>query len=165
MTLLNFTLGGAIMPQKNCIVAQSGGPTVAINASLAGVVRGILDSNEFDTCYGSIHGITGVWNNTFLNLTEAAQEEGFLDSLRLTPAMYLGSCRHKLPSVDADPEIYEKIRRHSADGYCFSYGKSYASCSSACYGHGCSTFYLSGKYKHTVLPRIFGYRSWLRVLF
>lgn len=97
------------MPQKNCIVAQSGGPTVAINASLAGVIRGVLDSSKFDTCYGSINGITGIWNNTFINLTEEAQKEGFLDSLMLTPAMYLGSCRHKLPSVDADPEIYKTI--------------------------------------------------------
>ena len=32
------------MGKKNCIVAQSGGPTVAINASLAGVVKGVKDS-------------------------------------------------------------------------------------------------------------------------
>ena len=37
------------MGKKNCIVAQSGGPTVAINASLAGVVKGVKDSQVFDT--------------------------------------------------------------------------------------------------------------------
>ena len=31
---------------KNCIVAQSGGPTVAINASLSGVIRGALESDK-----------------------------------------------------------------------------------------------------------------------
>ena len=31
---------------KNAIVAQSGGPTTAINASLAGVIKGCLESNK-----------------------------------------------------------------------------------------------------------------------
>ena len=35
------------MGKKNCIVAQSGGPTVAINASLAGVVKGVKDFSGF----------------------------------------------------------------------------------------------------------------------
>ncbi len=97
------------MSQNNCIVAQSGGPTVAINASLAGVVSGVLASDKYDICYGSIHGITGIWNNSFINLTEKAQEEGFIEQLKLSPAMYLGSCRHKLPDVEKDPEIYKTI--------------------------------------------------------
>lgn len=97
------------MSIKNCIVAQSGGPTVAINASLAGVVAGVLTSDEFDTCYGSLNGITGIWNNSFLNLTEQAANEGFIEQLKLSPAMYLGSCRHKLPDVEKDPEIYKTI--------------------------------------------------------
>jgi len=97
------------MSQNNCIVAQSGGPTVAINASLAGVVSGILASEKYDNCYGSIHGITGIWNNTFLNLTEEAKKEGFIEQLKLSPAMYLGSCRHKLPDFEKDPEIYDTI--------------------------------------------------------
>ena len=37
---------------KNCIVAQSGGPTVAINASLSGVIRGALQSDKIDKIYG-----------------------------------------------------------------------------------------------------------------
>lgn len=97
------------MSLKNCIVAQSGGPTVAINASLAGVVAGVLASDKFDTCYGSLNGITGIWNNSFLNLTEQAATEGFIEKLKLSPAMYLGSCRHKLPDVEKDPEIYKTI--------------------------------------------------------
>ncbi len=97
------------MSQNNCIVAQSGGPTVAINASLAGVVSGILDSGKFDTCYGSLNGITGIWNNSFINLSEKAQETDFIEKLKLSPAMYLGSCRHKLPNLDVDLDIYKTI--------------------------------------------------------
>lgn len=42
---------------KNCIVAQSGGPTVAINASLSGVIRGALESDKIDKIYGGKNGI------------------------------------------------------------------------------------------------------------
>ena len=47
------------MNQKNCMVAQSGGPTVAINASLAGVIAGVAGSSVYHTVYGSLNGITG----------------------------------------------------------------------------------------------------------
>ena len=46
--------------KKNCIVAQSGGPTVAINASLGGVIDGVIKSSKYDKIYGAIHGIQGV---------------------------------------------------------------------------------------------------------
>ncbi len=97
------------MTQRNCIVAQSGGPTTAINASLAGVVAGVMEADCFDVCYGSLNGITGVCNNSFINLTEKANEDGFIDRLKLSPAMYLGSCRFKLPDVEKDPDIYKTI--------------------------------------------------------
>ena len=38
--------------ERNCMVAQSGGPTVAINASLAGVISGVTKSSQYDTVYG-----------------------------------------------------------------------------------------------------------------
>ena len=77
---------------KNCIVAQSGGPTVAINASLAGVISGVLNSQEYDIVYGSLNGITGILNNRLLNLSEIfAEGKPMLDKLIMTPAMYLGS--------------------------------------------------------------------------
>lgn len=95
---------------KNCIVAQSGGPTVAINASLAGVISGVINSAEFDTVYGSLNGITGILNNRILNLSELFKEgKPMLDKLVMTPAMYLGSCRYKLPSAEAEPAVYEQI--------------------------------------------------------
>ena len=51
------------MSLKNVMVAQSGGPTVAINASLAGVIRGVMASEKYDTVYGSVNGILGILNN------------------------------------------------------------------------------------------------------
>ena len=48
------------MEMKNVIVAQSGGPTSAINASLSGVLKAIIDSPNYDRCYGAVNGILGV---------------------------------------------------------------------------------------------------------
>ena len=95
---------------KNCIVAQSGGPTVAINASLAGILTENKKSHHFDTVYGALNGITGIFENRFINLTTCADTDpDFIDKLSVTPAMYLGSCRYKLADTSDDPSIYEKI--------------------------------------------------------
>ena len=94
------------MNQSNCMVAQSGGPTTAINASLAGVIYGVMNSGKYNTCYGSINGILGILNERYLNLTEAIAEPGNFRRLCLTPAMYLGSCRHKLPNYKDDDSPY-----------------------------------------------------------
>ena len=95
---------------KNCIVAQSGGPTAAINASLAGVISGVINSNEYDTLYGALNGITGILDNRLLNLSEIfSKNPTMLDQLILTPAMYLGSCRYKLPNYNEDASVYQQI--------------------------------------------------------
>ena len=98
------------MNKKNVIVAQSGGPTVAINASLAGVIRQAMESENYDTVYGSVNGILGILNNNTLNLTELANNDSeFLNRLETTPAMFLGSCRHKLPHYLDDDSSYVYI--------------------------------------------------------
>ena len=94
------------MNQSNCMVAQSGGPTAAINASLAGVISGIKKSGKYDTCYGAINGILGILNERYLNLSQMIPDEKTLNRLKVTPAMYLGSCRHKLPHYKHDDSAY-----------------------------------------------------------
>lgn len=95
---------------SNCLVAQSGGPTVVINASLSGVIRGALDAKEIDTVYGAINGIQGVLESKVLNLTQLFEEDrSKLDTLSNTPAMYLGSCRYKLPKPEVDQKPYDTI--------------------------------------------------------
>lgn len=96
--------------KTNCIVAQSGGPTAAINASLAGVVKEAVSCGEFDTVYGSQNGITGILEDSILNLTSLVKENpDNLFTLQKSPAMYLGSCRYKLPSYEENEEVYKKI--------------------------------------------------------
>ncbi len=98
------------MEMKNVIVAQSGGPTSAINASLSGVLKAVLDSPNYDICYGAVNGILGVLSENYLNLTQKAQNDNdFIDLLTRTPAMYLGSCRYKLPDYRDDDSSYSFI--------------------------------------------------------
>lgn len=93
----------------NVLVAQSGGPTVAINASLAGVIEGTLGS-RYDKIYGSINGILGIKNDNVIDLISiVANDPRFLKRLKTTPAMYLGSCRFKLPSVDSNDPVYDTL--------------------------------------------------------
>lgn len=98
------------MSKKNIIVAQSGGPTVAINASLSGVIRQALESDAYETVYGSLNGILGILNEQYLDLSAMANEDdGFLHRLETTPAMFLGSCRHKMPHYLDDDSSYVYI--------------------------------------------------------
>ena len=93
--------------ERNCMVAQSGGPTVAINASLAGVISGVTKSSQYDTVYGSINGILGILHDNIMNLSELVKKQpDALSTLTHTPAMYLGSCRFKLPDFLDDDSAY-----------------------------------------------------------
>ena len=81
---------------KNLLVAQSGGPTSAINATLAGVVENALSSPSVDRIYGSINGIQGVLTENLIDLKTKITNVSELDLLCQTPASALGSCRVKL---------------------------------------------------------------------
>lgn len=98
------------MSKKNIIVAQSGGPTVAINASLSGVIRQAMESDTYETVYGACNGILGILNEQYINLTKkASKDDTFLHRLETSPAMFLGSCRHKLPHYSDDDSSYVYI--------------------------------------------------------
>lgn len=91
----------------NCIVAQSGGPTSAINATLAGVIKGAL-KNNFENIYGSRNGIEGILKDNIVSLNPFKDEEKF-NLLVQTPAAFLGSCRYKLPDFNENEEPYINI--------------------------------------------------------
>lgn len=89
---------------KTLLVGQSGGPSCAINATLAGVIHATSESKKVERILGSFHGIEGVLRDNTIDLTNFTE----LDKLCATPAMALGSCRFKLPADQNDP-IYGKI--------------------------------------------------------
>ncbi len=94
----------------NIVVAQSGGPTAVINASLLGVYKQACLWPQVDTVYGSLNGIEGILRETLVNLNECLDTEEQQSLLRQTPAAALRSCRYKLPAYDKDPAVYERIR-------------------------------------------------------
>ena len=92
----------------NLIVAQSGGPTSVINASLAGVIDSGID-NEFEKIFVSMNGIEGIINENIRLLdAEIFTKDNMSKKLKARPASILGSCRFKLDS-DLDSPVYEKI--------------------------------------------------------
>ena len=96
----------------NAVVGQSGGPTAAINATLAGVIRGAIDAGKngiINTLYGMRNGIEGFLSENLIDLTDRFGNEDDIATLELTPAAALGSCRKKMKSPDDDPETYEKL--------------------------------------------------------
>lgn len=97
----------------NAVVGQSGGPTSAINATLAGVIRGAIEAKKagtIDTLYGMRYGIEGCLAENFINLTARFEEnEEDLMALALTPAAALGSCRKKMKPHQDDRETYERL--------------------------------------------------------
>lgn len=99
------------MLKGNAIVGQSGGPTAAINATLAGVIRGALDCPAIETIYGAFNGVEGMLAGTICNLNEVFADRKNLDTLCATPAAALGSCRKKLPKLDdeAGKATYEAL--------------------------------------------------------
>ena len=85
---------------KHMLIAQSGGPSAAINATVAGVVERCLTSDKVDRIYGAVNGIKGVLNGNYVDLTEILSSPEQLRLLCSTPAAALGSCRLKLNNAD-----------------------------------------------------------------
>lgn len=96
----------------NAVVGQSGGPTAAINATLAGVIRGAFSAKKegiIDNLYGMRYGIEGFLEEKMVNLFEIFEDEKNIKTLEATPAAALGSCRKKMKSPEDDPKTYEKL--------------------------------------------------------
>ena len=89
---------------NNILTAQSGGPTAAINATLAGVIKGAFSDTSTDTVFGALNGIEGVLSENFKDMSEF-KNEYVLNLLKQTPSSYLGSCRKKLPDFTEDEGI------------------------------------------------------------
>lgn len=93
----------------NIVVAQSGGPTCAINASLLGVFKGAMKSRDIDIVFGSLNGIEGIINDDMIILNDYIRTYMDMEQLRQTPSTLLNSCRYKLPDMSDDKTVYEKI--------------------------------------------------------
>ncbi len=93
---------------KNVIVGQSGGPTAVINSSLVGVFKTARDRGA-EKVYGMLHGIQGLLDRQFVDLSQHIKSDLDIDLLKRTPSSFLGSCRYKLPGIKEGQEVYEQI--------------------------------------------------------
>jgi 6-phosphofructokinase 1 len=78
----------------NLLVAQSGGPTAVINASVAGVIQEAGRHGCIEQIYGAANGILGVLNEELIDIND--EKAKTIEGLKYTPAAALGTCRYKL---------------------------------------------------------------------
>ena len=107
---------------KNMLVAQSGGPSAAINATITGVIDAGIASDQVGHVYGARNGIKGVLNENFVNLDEVCDTKEKRDLLSVTPAAALGSCRWKLKDPKENAEEFEEIRKNNIGYFVYTGG-------------------------------------------
>jgi 6-phosphofructokinase 1 len=106
------------MPAVKILVAQGGGPTAVINQSLVGVVLEARRFGQVERIYGARHGVRGIVNEDFVDLTQETSHN--LELVAATPASALGSTRDK-PDLKYCQQIFEVLRAHGI-GYFFYIG-------------------------------------------
>lgn len=97
------------MLKGKVLIAQGGGPTAVINQSLVGAV---LESRKFpavERVYGALHGVSGIINEDFLDLTQETTAN--LEAVATTPCSALGSTRDK-PDMKYCQEISRVLKAH-----------------------------------------------------
>ena len=102
------------MPSGKILVAQGGGPTAVINQSLVGVALEARRFRSVELVYGARHGVRGIVNEDFLDLTQETSHN--LELVANTPASALGSTRDK-PDVKYCQEIFQVLRAHEIEHF------------------------------------------------
>ena len=106
------------------LVAQGGGPTAVINQSMAGVVLEARKFMQVDRVYGAVHGVRGIINEDFIDLTQETTHN--LESVAKTPSSALFSTRDK-PDEKYCKEIFEVLKAHDIRYFFYIGGNDSAS--------------------------------------
>ncbi len=91
------------------LVAQGGGPTAVINQSLMGVVIEARKFPQVTRIYGALHGVTGIINEDFVDLTQETTHN--LEDIACTPSSALLSTRDK-PDDEYCDEMFKVMQAH-----------------------------------------------------
>jgi 6-phosphofructokinase 1 len=102
------------MSSGKILVAQGGGPTAVINQSLVGVILQARRHGEIRQVYGARHGVRGIVNEDFLDLTGETQAN--LEGVAATPAAALGSTRDK-PDLAYCREMFKVLAAHQIEHF------------------------------------------------
>ena len=102
------------MKSGKILVAQGGGPTAVINQSLVGVALEARRFGEVQRIYGARHGVRGIVNEDFVDLTQETSHN--LELVAGTPASALGSTRDK-PDLKYCQEIFKVLQAHEIEHF------------------------------------------------
>ncbi len=102
------------MASGKILVAQGGGPTAVINQSLVGVVQEARRFKNVERIYGARHGVRGIVNEDFLDLTQETSHN--LELVAGTPSSALGSTRDK-PDAAYCQDIFKVLRAHEIEHF------------------------------------------------
>ena len=102
------------MSSGRILVAQGGGPTAVINQSMVGVVLEARRFSNVTKVYGALHGVRGIVNQDFLDLTQETVHN--LELVAATPSSALGSTRDK-PDAAYCQKIFESLRAHEIEHF------------------------------------------------
>ena len=91
----------------NAIVAQSGGPTSVINSSVCGVIQEAKRSKKIGRVLAANNGILGVLKEELFDVS--AEKASVINALKRTPSAAMGSCRHKLKSLDQAQADFDHV--------------------------------------------------------
>ena len=98
------------MLQGKVLVAQGGGPTAVINQSLVGIVLESRKYKSIENVYGALHGVAGIINEEFIDLSQETLEN--LELVAQTPCSALGSTRDKPDEVYC-AKIIKSLKAHN----------------------------------------------------
>ena len=102
------------MSSGKILVAQGGGPTAVINQSLVGVVLEARRHIGIQRVYGARHGVRGIVNEDFVDLTQETSHN--LELVANTPAAALGSTRDK-PDLAYCQEMFKVLQAHRIEHF------------------------------------------------
>jgi len=102
------------MSNGKVLIAQGGGPTAVINESLVGTVLQSRDYDGVEAVYGAFHGVQGIVNEDFIDLTRESDEN--LERVAKTPCSALGSTRDK-PDLKYCRRIFEVLKAHGIGSF------------------------------------------------
>lgn len=93
----------------NLLVAQSGGPTSVINASIAGVITEAGHHECIEEIYGGLNGILGILNEDLIDINDERSKS--IEGLKNTPAAALGTCRYKIDFKNKPEKAAQEMDR------------------------------------------------------
>jgi 6-phosphofructokinase len=111
------------MSSGKILVAQGGGPTAVINQSMVGVALEARRFQQVTRIYGALHGVRGIVNEDFLDLTQETSHN--LELVAATPSSALGSTRDK-PDAAYCTRIFEVLRAHEIEHFFYIGGNDSA---------------------------------------